>query len=148
MFWKHKSVFLQILNQSSVPSNITLLYFFLAQPLYTLVKSNLLKRKFLRFSSAWVKISQIPHMNWQVNSPSNFASFFIAMTKKSPVNFKLIHFLLWAKGSHQSSNFGNLKCSGENFPNCSCHFSKQQVSFSSNFASLFSFMKDNSCVRF
>ena len=44
-------------------------------------------------------------LNWQVDSSSNFASFFIVMIKNSPVNFKLIHFLLWIKRSLQSSNF-------------------------------------------
>ena len=33
-FWKHKSVFLQILHQSSVSSNITLLYFFSSSIIY------------------------------------------------------------------------------------------------------------------
>ena len=64
-FWKHKSFFLQILHQYSVPSNITRLYFFL-QTLYTLVKSSLLKCKFLRFSSARIKTRQIPHVNFEL----------------------------------------------------------------------------------
>ena len=38
------------------------------------------------------------------------------------VNFRVIQFLLWAKGSHQSSNFDTFECSGENLPNSSCHF--------------------------
>ena len=61
-------------------------------------------------------------LKWQVSSSSNFASFFIAMTCTSSVNFKLIHFLLWTKGSHQGLNFDTFKCSGENLPNFSCHF--------------------------
>ena len=32
-------------------------------------------------------------------------TFFIVMTHNSTVNLKLIHFLLWTKGSYQSSNF-------------------------------------------
>ena len=52
----------------------------------------------------------------QVNSPSNFASFFIVMIHISSVNFKLILFLLWIKGFHQSPNFDTFKCSGENLP--------------------------------
>ena len=48
------------------------------------------------------------------------------------------HFLLWMKGSHQSPNFENFKWFGKNLPNYSCHFFKPQVSFSSNFSSLFS----------
>ena len=32
-----------------------------------------------------------------------------------------MHFLLWAKGSHQIPNFDTSKCSGKNLPNFSCH---------------------------
>ena len=44
----------------------------------------------------------------QVSSSSIFVSFFIVMTHNSSVNFRLIHFLLWAKGSHQNPNFDTL----------------------------------------
>ena len=65
----------------------------------------------------------------QVNSSFNLASFFIAMTNNSPVNFKLVPFLRWIKESHQSPNFETFKCSGENFPNFSCQFWKQNLVF-------------------
>ena len=58
----------------------------------------------------------------QVNSSSIYVSFFIVMTHYSSGNFKLIHFLLWTKGSHQSPNFDIFECSGEKLPNSSCHF--------------------------
>ena len=35
------------------------------------------------------------------------------MTDNSFVNFKLILFQLWIKGSHQNPNFETFKCSGE-----------------------------------
>ena len=47
---------------------IKLLYTFLAQALYTLVKSSLLKCKFWGFSSARVNIRQIPHVNFELTS--------------------------------------------------------------------------------
>ena len=65
----------------------------------------------------------------QVNSSSNFASFFIVMTNGSSVNFKLIHFLLWIKGSHQSPNFETFKCSGEHLPYSSCHIPNHKSIF-------------------
>ena len=68
-------------------------------------------------------------LNWQVKFSSIFASFFIFMTHNSSVNFKLIHFLLWTKGSHQSPNFDTFKCSGENLPNSSCHFPNRKSVF-------------------
>ena len=120
-FWKQKSLFLQILHQYSASSNI-LPSTLLTQTLYTLVKDSLLKSKFLRFSSARIKIRQISHVNFEltsqfllnffpnvgfevVNSFSNFASFFIAIKHNSPLNFKLIHFLLGIKVPHKSPNF-------------------------------------------
>ena len=39
------------------------------------------------------------------------------MTHNSSVNFKLTHFLLWIKGSHQIFNFETFECSGKNLPN-------------------------------
>ena len=68
-------------------------------------------------------------LKWQVNSSSKFASFFIVMTYNSSVNFKLIHFLLWTKGSYQSPNFETFECSGENLPNFSCHFPNLKSAF-------------------
>ena len=68
-------------------------------------------------------------MNWQVNSTSNIVSCFIAMTHNSSVNFKLIHFLLWTKGSNESSNFETSECYGENLPNSSCHFLNHKLVF-------------------
>ena len=93
-----ESIFSGIKNNSYIP--------FLAQT-YTLVKRSPLKCKFLRFLSARVEFVKLlmSVLNWQVNSSSHFVSFFIVMTQNSPVTFKLIHFLLWIKGSHQSSNF-------------------------------------------
>ena len=51
------------------------------------------------------------------------------MTHKSLVNFKLIHFLLWIKGSHQSPNFKAFKCPGKNLPNFLCHFPYHKLVF-------------------
>ena len=68
-------------------------------------------------------------LNWQIKSSSNFASFFIVMTHKSPVYFRLVHFLLWIRGSHQSPNFETFECSGENFRNSLCHFSNSKSVF-------------------
>ena len=65
----------------------------------------------------------------QVKSSSVFASFFIVMTHNSTVNFKVIHFLLWAKGSYQSSNFDTFERSGENLSNSSWHFPSNKSVF-------------------
>ena len=65
----------------------------------------------------------------QSNSSSNFASFFIVMTYNSSINFKLGHFLLWTKESHQGPNFDTFKCSGKNLPNFSGQFSNHKLLF-------------------
>ena len=96
-----------------------------------MVKCSPLKCTFLRFSSAWVKIHQSPHVNFELTSKFLFqlCIFFIVMTNKFPVNFKLIYFLLWMKESHQSPNFKKFRCSGENFPNSSCYFLNRKLVF-------------------
>ena len=60
-----------------------------------------MKVQIFEIFDAWVKICQILYVNFS----SNFATFFIVMTQNFPVSFKLIHFLLWIKGPHQSHNF-------------------------------------------
>ena len=65
----------------------------------------------------------------RVNSSPNFASFLIVMTHNSSVNFKLIHFLLWIKGSYQSPNFETCECSGKNLPSSSNYFPNHKSSF-------------------
>ena len=120
--------------QVSFPSNLASIFstikhnssvlFFSSNIIYFGQRSQL-NCKFFRFSSAQVKIRRIP----QVSSSSNFASFFIVMTHNSSVNFKLVHVLLWTKGSHQSPNFDTFECSGENLPNVSCHFPNRKSVF-------------------
>ena len=130
-FSKQKWVFLQILHQSSVPSNIIPLHFFKAQTLYTLVKRANERANFLDFrvfESKFVKFL-MSIFKWQINSSSNFASFFVVTRHNSFANFKLIHFLLWTKESNQSPNFDTFKCSGENLPNFSCHFPNHKSVF-------------------
>ena len=65
----------------------------------------------------------------QVNSYSDFLSIFSLITHNLSVNFKLMYFLLWAKGSRQSPNFDTSKCFGENLPNSSCNFPSHKPAF-------------------
>ena len=114
-FSNHKSVFLQNLRNSSVSRKITPLYFCSSNIIYFChkepIKTNFLDFRVLR--SKFVKFL-MSILKRQFSSSSICVSFFIVMTQNSPVNFKLIHFLLWKKGSHQSSNFGTFECSREN----------------------------------
>ena len=62
-FWKHKSVFFQILHQCSVPSDITPMCYFRSKIIYFKQKKAL-KCNFFRISSARVKIREISQANF------------------------------------------------------------------------------------
>ena len=128
---------------SSIENNSSLL--FLTQTLFALVKSSLLKCKFLRFSSAWVKICQIPQVNFELTSQFllNFCIIIYCRDTYPAVNFKLIHFQLQTKGYHQGPNLETFKCSGENLPNSPYQFLEAQASFTSNFVSIQNAIKHN-----
>ena len=125
------SISLQILYHSSMSSKITPLYFFSSNNTYFAQKEHI-KVNIFDFQVLGSKFIKFPMsvLKRQVNSSSNFASFFIAMThNNSSVNFKLIHFLLWIKGSHQIPNFETFKCLGETLPYSSCHFPNHESVF-------------------
>ena len=58
----------EILYPSSVSWEITPLYFFLAQTIYTLLERSPLKWKFLRLASAGFKFCKIPFANFETAS--------------------------------------------------------------------------------
>ena len=131
-FSKHKSVFLKILHQSSVPSNITPLYFFQLKH-YILWSREPIKKQFFQIFE-WCLSQNLSNFSCRLLNDKSIPlqilhHFFIAMTHNSSVNFRLIQFLLWTKGFHQSPNFDTFKCSDENLPNFSCHFSNHNSIF-------------------
>ena len=105
---------------SAIKNNSSVIFFSSKYIIYFGQRSQL-KSKCFRFLNARVKIRQIPHV----------MSFFIVMTHKSSVNFKLTQFLFWTKESHQSPNFDTFKCSGENLlmSHSSCHFPNHKSVF-------------------
>ena len=76
------------INFSAIKHNSSFL--FLPQALHTLVKSSLLKCKFLGFSSARVKLCQIPHVNFELTSwfLFKFCIIFPCLDTKLPCEFK------------------------------------------------------------
>ena len=56
--------------------------------------------------------------------------------------------MLWTKRTHQSTIFWTIECFNEISPSFSCHFRKHKVKSYLSLTSLFSVMKDNSCVFF
>ena len=111
------SVFSAIKNMSS-----------LARTLYTFFKRSPLKCKFLRHSS---ECSGPNSSNCDVNfeRTSQFFFKFCSILHNSSVDFKLIHFPLSVKGSHQSPSFETFECSCKNLPNSSCHFPNHKPVF-------------------
>ena len=126
-----KSVFLQILYQSWVPSNITPLYFLSWNIVYFGQKQPIKVQIFEIFGCSGQNL---------LNSLCQFSTnklvpfqilhhFLLFITHNSPVNLKLIYIFFLIKGPHKSSNFRTFKCSGENLPNSSCHFPNQKSVF-------------------
>ena len=89
-----------------------------------------LKHKFFRLVSTCVKICEVPRVNFKTVSQFllNFCIILHCHHINFSVNVQMIHFLLWAKGSHQSSSFDTFECPGENLPN-SCHFPSSKSVF-------------------
>ena len=148
-FWKHKLVSLQLLHQSSVPSNITPLYFF-SSNIINFGQGSPLKSEFFRFLSAPVKIPQIPHVNFEMTSQFLFKFCIILHCYGTWILRKfLAHaFSTLDKRIPSKSQFWHFQALWWTFAKFFMSFSKPQVRFSSNFASRLSVMKDNSSVLF
>ena len=108
---------------SAIKHNSSILY--LAQTLYTLVKGSPLKCKFLRFSSAQVKIHQIPHVNFKLTSQFLFKFCIIlhCHDTKLPRKFQVHTFSSLDKRIPSKSQCLDFrKCSGDILLNSSCCF--------------------------
>ena len=100
-------------------------------------------------STARMKINQIPcHF-------SSHKSVFTYILHHLSVSWHTIYLdfsswgiTLWTKRAHESTNFQIFDCFNESSPNSSCQFWNHSVKVYSNFASMFSVMKDNSSVIF
>ena len=104
------------------------------------------KCKFLKLSSGRVKVRQMPYVNY-----FNLFRFFIILH----CHYTLLLCKFWAHAFSTSDNripsksqFWHFQVFWWKFAQFLMSFSKPQVSFSSNFAWLFSIMKDNSSLRF
>ena len=130
-FWKHKSVFLQILHQYSVPSNITPLYFFSSNILYfgqkQLIKVQIFEIfecsgenlpnsscHFPNHKSVFLQILHHSSVSWKITPLYFFSSNIIYFGQKQPIKVQI---------------FEIFECSGENLPNSSCHFPNHKPVF-------------------
>ena len=110
---------------SSLSRKITPLYFFSSNNISFSQKGHIKMKIFETFKCFGKTSSNSSYQSWKSKSIS-FQIFHHSSVSwhitHITLNFKLTPFLLWIKGSHQSSNFETFKSSGENFPYSSCHF--------------------------
>ena len=100
----------------------------------------MLESKFIKFLMSILK--------WQVNSYSDFSSFFSVIAYNFSVSFVAHSFSTLDKRIPWKYQFWYFQVFWWKFAKFLMSFSKPQVSFSSNFAWLFSVMKYNSSVLF
>ena len=115
---------------------------------------------YLRTSPSECKFSEFPLLalnltkflmsffKQKVSFSSKFRSFFRAMRDNSSVLFRLRIYMLIGKSSTSKCKFPDLPLLPLKFTKFLMPFLEPRVSFSSNFASLFSFMRHNSSVLF
>ena len=103
-----------------------------------------------RLSTAQVKIHQISHVIFQTKMSfySKFGSLFSVMRDKSSALFLAETLYAIDKSSTSKCKFSDLPLLALKFTKFLMSFLEPRVSFSSNFASLFSVMRHNSSVLF
>ena len=129
-FWKHKSVFLQILHQSSVQSNITPLYFFSSNILYfgqkQLIKVQIFEifecsdenlpnfsYHFPNHKTVFLQILHESLVSWKITPLYFFRSKVIYFARKGPIKVQILE---------------TFECSDQNSPN-SCQFWNNKLVF-------------------
>ena len=129
-FGNGKSIPLQILYPFLVSWKITPLYLFSSSNIDFAQKETIKVKLFETFECSGQNLSNFLCQFWNDKSILLQILHHSSLSWNiSSVDFKLILFLLWIKGSHQNPNFETFKCSGENLPYSSCHFSNHKSVF-------------------
>ena len=119
-------------EQVSFPSNVASIFSSITHNYPIPFLAHSLKCKFFRFSSARVKICQIPHVNLELRSQFLF-KFGIMLhfhDTKLPCQFQAHTFSTLDKIIPWKSQFLDFQtCCGENLLNSSCHFWKNKSVF-------------------
>ena len=104
--------------------------FFTSNVIYFVQKMPIKEQIFEIFQCSGQNSSNSSRQFWNNNSiPLQIFHHLSVSLLNSSVNFKLIYFLLWTKGSHENTYFDIFKCSDENLINSSCHFRKHRSIF-------------------
>ena len=145
--WNNKSI-LQILYASSVSWKIISIYYFSLNILYFAQKGPIKMKVFETFKCSG-KYSQIPYANFET---SRFLyKFYIPLQfheRTTLYFFWLKKYILCSKGAHSNENFGDFRVLRSNIVKFFRPILKWRVNSSTNFLSIFSFMKDNSGIPF
>ena len=106
-----------------------------------------IKVQFFRLLSALMEVHPISDATFahghKVRVYSNFASLFSVMKETLLYFFKLKPYILWTKRAHIEVKFSYFWAVGWKFTKFIMSYLKSQVSFSLNFASVFSVMRDS-----
>ena len=111
--WEHKSAFIQILHQYSVPLKISSLNFFSSNIIYFGQRSQL-KCKNLRFLSTRVKIRQISHVNFEITTQFFFKFYIVHSSLSWHLTLRLIlcsYIFLWSFINEGPSSTSMQTCS-------------------------------------
>ena len=135
-FWDQKSVSLQTLHHSSVSWDVTLLCTFH-------LKLHMVWTKRAHQSANFQTFDCSSCFKSRVNFLSNFASPFSVMKHNTYEIFYLKHYVL---DKRSTSKYIFRLLSALSSPNSSCYFWKHKFRIYSSFESLFSIMKDNTCI--
>ena len=131
--------------------NYSIIYFLLAQTIYTLLKRSPFKWKFLALSSARVKFCQISSANFEMRS-----RFLSTFSIPLPVSWKITRLYFFSSNNiyfaHEEpikvTILGTFECSGQNLSYSLCPFwNKESFPLQILYPSS-SFMKDYSSVLF
>ena len=103
-FWSDKLIPLKILYPYSILWKITPLHFFSSKNISFVQKEHIKMKSFETSKCSGQNSWNSSNQRWHDKPISpQILSFFIFMTDKSSVDFKLILFQFWIKGSHQKS---------------------------------------------
>ena len=147
-FWNDKSIPLQILYPSSVSWKITPLDFFSSSNIYFAQKETIKVKIFETFECSGQNLSNSLCQFWNDKSiPLQILYPSSVSWKTTRLYFFRSKIKYFAQAANESASFGDFQVLALNFTKF-LSFLKQQISFSSNFASIFRVMRHNSSVLF
>ena len=127
-FWNDELIPLHILYPYSISWKITPLCFFSSSNIYFAQKEHIKIKTFETFKCLGQYLANSSCQIWNDKSiPLQTLRHFSLSWQITPLWLLSSYFFqLWIRGSHQNPNFETFKCSGENLPFSSCHFSSHK----------------------